>query len=104
MKIFKKLFEGVGSLRGKVLLVEANDAGANYCIPKVELHGDHLQQLIKIGREQQIALKTMADSGSNWPKPAAKLPTGRLEQRGEYRGQLSATTIPCLMRTLYLQQ
>jgi curved DNA-binding protein CbpA/CheY-like chemotaxis protein len=88
------------------LILEAINAGASYCIPKVDSYGDNLPQLIKLSREQHIGFKTMADTGVPATRSGAFKPvptTGELRSTG-YKGQLTSITIPRLLRAFYQQQ
>jgi len=78
------------------LLLKVMQAGANYCLPKIEGYFEQLPYLIKVSLEQQQAFEKTTQKSIN--RSTASNPTL------EYKGQLSDTTIPRLLRAFYQQQ
>ncbi len=84
----------------EALLLMAMQAGASYCIPKIHGYAEQLPYLIKLSREQQNAFKAAANLAAN-KKAFSQSGIGSLV---EYKGKLSTTTVPRLMRAFYQQQ
>lgn len=82
------------------LLLKAMQAGASYCIPKIYGYAEQLPYLIKLSTEQQIAFKTAANLAANKKSSSQS----GISSIVEYKGKLSTTTVPRLMRIFYQQQ
>lgn len=74
------------------LLLKVMQAGANYCLPKIEGYTEQLPYLIKVSLEQQQAFEK------------AKSQKSTANSTLEYKGLLTSTTIPRLLRAFYQQQ
>lgn len=91
---------------GELLLLKAMNAGASYCIPKVSGYREQLPYLIKLSLEQQLAFKAAASAVSLASQSTTKKFSSQTSLSAfiEYKGQLSNTTMPRLMRAFYQQQ
>ncbi|MFY9222388.1 MAG: DUF4388 domain-containing protein [Blastocatellia bacterium] len=78
------------------LLLKVMQVGASYCLPKIEGYFEQLPYLIRVSLEQQQAFEKTTQKSIN--KSNASNATL------EYKGQLSNTTIPKLLRAFYQQQ